>query len=91
MDGDGNVVGNPLVTTGGLYAWAARERHVDVDVMIELLGGRDEKGRLHPAATGLAHEGRGARDAGGPEGTKARAEAEAAELAEEAAREGEEP
>jgi hypothetical protein len=25
------------VTIGGLYAWAARERNVDVDVMIDLM------------------------------------------------------
>jgi len=47
MDGDGNVTGNPLVTVGGLYAWAARERNIEVDLMIQLLEGRDEAGRLH--------------------------------------------
>jgi len=44
MDGDGNVLGNPLVTVGGLYAWAARERHIEVDLMVQLLVGRDENG-----------------------------------------------
>jgi hypothetical protein len=46
-DGDGNVLGNPLVTVGGLYAWAARERNIEVDLMIQLLEGRDEGGKLH--------------------------------------------
>lgn len=47
MDGDGNVLGNPLITIGGLYAWAAKARNIEVDLMIQLLEGRDEAGKLH--------------------------------------------
>ena len=47
MDGDGNVLGNPLVTVGGLYAWAAKQRNIEVELMIQLLEGRDEQGKLH--------------------------------------------
>jgi len=58
-DGNGNVLGNPLVTIGGLYAWAAKARNIDVDLMIDTLNdsamhaeppkplARDDKGKLH--------------------------------------------
>ena len=56
-DGAGNVTGNPAVTIGGLYAWAAKQRKLDVDDMIELLNesakahdkplARDDNGKLH--------------------------------------------
>jgi len=37
VDNDGNPIGNPRVTIGGLYAWAARERNVDVELMIDAM------------------------------------------------------
>jgi len=37
VDNDGNPIGKPKVTVGGLYAWAARERNIDVEQMIDLM------------------------------------------------------
>jgi hypothetical protein len=37
----------PILTTAQVWAATATRRNVDVDVMIELLGGRDEAGVLH--------------------------------------------
>ena len=96
MDGDGNVVGNPRVTIGGLYAWAARHRKVDVDVMIALLTGRDEKGRLHfPPLRDSLTKVEASAMIEGMEGLRAQAtseaEVEAAIAAEEAASEGADP
>jgi len=58
-DDGGNPVGNPAVTVGGLYAWAAKERNINVDEMIASMTDtalradppktppRDAKGKLH--------------------------------------------
>jgi len=58
-DGGGNITGAPVVTIGGLYAWAAKQRNIDVDLMIDTLNdsamhaeppktlARDAKGKLH--------------------------------------------
>lgn len=58
-DGEGNPIGKPKLTVGGLYAWAARERNIAVDGMIDAMNhtaatadppaqlARDESGRLH--------------------------------------------
>jgi hypothetical protein len=58
-DDGGNPTGNPAVTVGGLYAWAAKERNIDVDLMIASMTEtaltadppktppRDAKGKLH--------------------------------------------
>ena len=79
MDGDGNVVGNPLVTTGGCTP-AARERHVDVDVMSRSCSADGmRRGSCIPPLRDSLTKAEAHAMPEGLEGTKARAEAEAAE------------
>jgi hypothetical protein len=84
MDGDGNVVGNPLVTVGGLYAWAAKQRNIEVELMVQLLEGRDEQGKLHfPALRDSLTRVEASAMIDGLEGIKAKAAGEPAEEVQE--------
>jgi hypothetical protein len=53
VDNEGHPVGNPRVTIGGLYAWAARERNIDVEQMIDLMNDQIARANaeLEPGAT----------------------------------------